>query len=124
MSPEAELLELNRQYVQASLAGDVAWYRHHLAEDFTCIESDGRVLDKQGFLGMTAEGSDLAEYRLDEVEVRCYGDVGLVRATGSWHAKDGTPGLSRYVDIYVRGPEGWRAVSAQITRPARHVVPA
>jgi ketosteroid isomerase-like protein len=124
MSQEAELRELNRQYVDASLAGDVEWYRRHLAEDFTCIESDGRVLDKKEFLRMTAEGSDLAEYRLDEVEIRCYGEVGLVRATGSWVARDGTPGMSRYVDIYVRGPEGWRAVSAQITRPARPAVPA
>jgi hypothetical protein len=51
-------------------------------------------------------------------DVEWYGDVALVRATGSWKAKDGTPGLSRYVDVYARIGDEWKAVSAQITRPA------
>jgi len=117
MSDDADLRLLNQQYIRALLAGDVDWYRAHLAEDFICIESDGTVLDKPAFLRKTARGSDLAEYRLDEVDVRFYGDVALVRATGSWTAKDGPPGISRYVDVYARTAEGWKAVSAQITRP-------
>jgi ketosteroid isomerase-like protein len=111
---------LNEQYVQASLAGDVEWYRTHLADDFVCIESDGSVLDKAAFLKMTAKGSDLAEYRLVEVDIRFYGDVALVRCTGSWTAKNGTPGMSRYVDVYVRSGDDWKAISAQITRPSRN----
>jgi ketosteroid isomerase-like protein len=118
MSHEEQLRMLNEQYVRASLAGDVEWYRAHLADEFVCIESDGSVLDKNTFLQMTAKGSDLAEYRLDEVEVRFYGEVALVRATGSWTTKNGTPGMSRYVDVYVRSDNDWKAVSAQITRPA------
>jgi hypothetical protein len=70
---------LNQQYVAASLAGDVEWYRAHL---------------------------------------RIYGDVALVRANGSWKTKTGVPGLSRYIDVYVRTGGQWKAVSAQITRPA------
>lgn len=119
MSREARLRMLNEQYVRASLAGDVEWYRTHLADEFVCIESDGSVLDKNAFLQMTAKGSDLAEYRLDEVDIRFYGDVALVRATGSWTAKNGTPGMSRYIDVYVRTGDDWKAVSAQITRPAQ-----
>ena len=118
MTREDELLRLNEAYVRASLAGDVTWYREHLAEDFFCIESDGSVLDKPAFLAMTARGSDLAEYRFDDVSVRFYGDVALVRATGAWTSKTGRPGRSRYVDVYVRSGETWKAVSAQITRPA------
>ena len=118
MSHHAEIRRLNEAYVKASLAGDVEWYRNHLAEEFVCIDSDGSVLDKPAFLAMTARGSDLAEYRLDDVDVRFYGDVALVRATGSWTAKNGTPGISRYIDIYTRAGDEWTAVSAQITRPA------
>lgn len=118
MTPEQRVRQLNEQYVAASLAGDVEWYRSHLAEEFVCIDSDGSVLDKAAFLRQTAQGSDLATYHLDDVDVRFYGDVALVRATGSWRAKSGTPGLSRYIDIYVRAGQDWKAVSAQITRPA------
>lgn len=120
MPDVARLRALNEQYVRASLAGDVEWYRRHLAEDFVCIESDGSVLDKAAFLWMTARGSDLATYRIEAVDVRLFGDVALVRATGAWTAKDGTPGLSRYTDVYVRSDDEWRVVSAQITRPAAH----
>jgi ketosteroid isomerase-like protein len=119
MTPEEELEQLNEQYVKASLAGDVEWYRRRLAEEFVCIESDGSVLDKAAFLRQTAQGSDLVEYRLDRVDIRLYGDVGLVRATGSWTAKDGIPGVSRYVDVYARSGDEWKVVSAQITRPKR-----
>jgi ketosteroid isomerase-like protein len=118
MSPEQQLRLLNQQYVAASLAGDVEWYRAHLADDFVCIDSDGSVLDKAAFLRQTAQGSDLAEYRLDEVDLRIYGDVALVRANGSWRTKTGVPGVSRYIDVYVRSGGQWKAVSAQITRPA------
>jgi ketosteroid isomerase-like protein len=117
MSDVERLRELNEQYVRACLAGDVAWYHARLADDFVCIESDGRVLDKAAFLRMTAAGSDIAEYRLERVDVRQYGDVALVRATGAWRTKDGAPGVSRYVDVYVRAGGDWRVVSAQITRP-------
>jgi ketosteroid isomerase-like protein len=119
MTPEETIRKLNEDYVAASLAGDVGWYRKHLAEDFVCIESDGSVLDKPAFLAMTAQGSDLVEYHLDEVHLRFYGDVVLVRATGTWKTKKGAPGISRYTDIYVRMGNEWKAVSAQITRPAR-----
>jgi len=37
MSREEHLRMLNEQYVRASLAGDVEWYRAHLADEFVCI---------------------------------------------------------------------------------------
>jgi hypothetical protein len=117
MPHEEALRQLNEQYIRASLAGDVEWYRMHLADEFMCIESDGTLLDKAAFLRMTAKGSNLADYHLDEVDVRFYWDVALVRATGSWTTKSGTPGLSRYVDVYAKSGSEWKAVSAQITRP-------
>jgi ketosteroid isomerase-like protein len=117
MSHDAELRRLNEQYIAASLAGDVEWYRHHLAEDFVCIESDGTILDKPAFLRQTARGSELAEYRLEHVDIRFYGDAALVRATGKWTAKNGMPGVSQYIDVYARDGNEWKAVSAQITRP-------
>ena|SRR5690349_9422812 len=117
MSDAEQLHDLNEQYIRALLAGDVAWYEARLAEDFVCIEHDGSVLDKPAFLRRTAAGPRLAEYELKAVDVRQYGDVALVRATGVWLAKDGTPGESRYTDVYVRRNAEWHVVSAQITRP-------
>jgi len=113
---KSELERLNREYVAAYMAADVNWYEEHLAGDFVCIESDGSVLNKAQFLSNTAKGPDVAEYKLEEVKVRIYGVVGLVQATGLFIRKDGMHGVSRYTDIYVQTGEGWKAVSAQITR--------
>jgi ketosteroid isomerase-like protein len=107
---------MNEKYVAASLAGDVDWYRMHLADEFVCIESDASMLDKNAFLRLTARGcSDLEEYKLVDVDVKFYGDVALVRALGSWTKKTGMRGISRYIDVYVRNDDEWKVVSAQIT---------
>ena len=117
-SDTATLERLNQEYVDAFMNADVDWYRDHLAEDFVCIESDGSVLDKSEFLTNTEKGPDVADYKLQNVDVRIYGSVGLVQATGLWTGKNGTKGMSRYIDVYVRSGEEWKTVSAQITRTA------
>lgn len=115
---EQHLLRLNEQYVQASMAGDVEWFRAHLAGDFVCIESDGSVQFRDEFLRAAALGSDLSKYKLDYVDVRFYGEVALVQASGSWISKARIAGISRYTDVYVYDGAAWKVVSAQITRPA------
>jgi hypothetical protein len=115
---DSHLLELNQQYVQASLVGDVEWFRRHLADEFVCIESDGSVLFRDGFLRMSAQEPELREYTLDDVDVRFHGDVALVRASGSWTNQDKIRGVSHYIDVYVYTAGAWKVVSAQITRPA------
>lgn len=118
LSPlERELRRLNDEYVRASLHGDVPWFDAHLAPDFVCIESDGSVLFRDKFLRMAALEPELRDYALDYVDVRFFGEVALVRASGSWTKKDGMRGISRYTDVYVFTAGAWKVVSAQITRP-------
>lgn len=116
---ETMLLRLNQQYVDSFMNADVNWYRQHLADDFVVIESDGAVLNKTEFLANTAKGPDVADYTLQDVSVRIYGSVALIQATGHWTGKDGSKGLSRYIDVYVKAEGEWKTVSAQITRASR-----
>lgn len=115
-SDENTLRHLNGEYVRSFMEADVEWYRQNLAGDFQVIDSDGAELDKAAFLIQTAKGPDVAAYKLDKVNVRFYGDVALVQATGIFTRKDGSTGTSRYTDIYVRDGKDWKVVSAQITR--------
>ena len=118
-SEKIVLERLNQEYLAAFMNADVDWYRKHLAEEFVCIESDGSVLTKDEFLANTAKGPDVADYKLESVDVSIYGQAALVRATGVWHRKDSTVGLSRYIDVWVERDGEWKTVSAQITRTAR-----
>ena len=120
MEPDDTTLQrLNKEYIAAFMSADVKWYEEHLADDFVCIESDGSVLDKVQFLTNTAKGPDVADYQLEKVNVRIYGGVALVRATGLFTRRDGSRGMSRYTDVYLQTGQGWKAVSAQITRTSR-----
>jgi ketosteroid isomerase-like protein len=110
------LMQLNQEYVDAFMNADVEWYQAHLTEDFEVIESDGSTLNKMEFLTNTAKGPDVIEYKLQDVKVRIFGDMALVRATGLWTGRNGFQGMSRYTDVYVRTESGWKATSAQITR--------
>src|SRR5262245_43523641 len=116
VSLNSTLDQLNKEYVEAFMTSDVKWYEEHLGDDFVCIDSDGSVLDKSAFLVKTAKGPDVAEYKLQQVTIRVYGIVALVQATGLFTRKDGSSGLSRYTDIYVKTDDAWKTVSAQITR--------
>jgi ketosteroid isomerase-like protein len=113
---QARLKQLNEQYIEAVVNADVGWYQQHLADDFVCIDSEGNLLDKEAFLRRTAGGPYVSDYRLEEVQVRIYGETALVQAAGFFTRKDGQPGMCRYVDVYVRTTDDWKVVSAQITR--------
>jgi ketosteroid isomerase-like protein len=115
-SDKAKLERLNQEYVDAFMNAGVDWYREHLAEDFICIESDGSLVHKQEFLTIVARGPDVADYKLEQVDVRIYRDAALVIATGRWTGKNGSKGMSRYIDVYVKQSDEWKTVSAQITR--------
>ena len=82
---EAILMQLNQDYVEAFINADVEWYQAHLTEDFEVIESDGSTLNKMEFLSNTAKGPDVTEYKLQDVQVRIFGDVAQFerRACGS-----------------------------------------
>lgn len=110
------LTRLNQDYVDAFLKADVAWYRDNLADDFLCTEPDGSVLGREEFLRDAARGPDVATYRLRDVRVRIFGNVGLVHATGVFTRRDGTSGTSRYTDVWALMDGKWKTVSAQITR--------
>jgi|SRR5215510_3513732 len=115
---KAVLERLNQEYVDAFMHSNVDWYRKHLAEEFICIESDGSLLNKSEFLSNTARGPDVADYNLESVDVNIYEGAALIRATGVWRRKDGTIGLSRYIDVWIKQHGEWKTVSAQITRTA------
>src|SRR5262245_36307909 len=107
LSDQTILKQLNQEYVDAFMNADVAWYQEHLTDDFEVIESDGSVLNKAEFLSSTAKGPDVIDYKLQNVNVRILGEVALVRATGLWTGRNGSQGLSRYTDVYLKTANGW-----------------
>jgi hypothetical protein len=108
------LRELNEQYIKAGIEQDKRWFERMLMEDFVCILSDGRVIDKTQFLALP--GGSLSSSQLEDVKVRVHGDTGIVHARYAWAFADGKSGVTIYTDVYVRKSGQWRVASAQLTR--------
>jgi ketosteroid isomerase-like protein len=110
----SDLHELNAQYIRAFVEADVQWYREHLSEDFVCTLADGRRIDKNEFLARVAEGPGVRDVTYDEVDVRPLGGVALVQGV-THYVQEGTPGSTRYTDVWQLRGASWRAVAAQLT---------
>jgi ketosteroid isomerase-like protein len=110
------LLDLNRDYIRSVQTSDVRRFEELLADDFRCSNPDGSIVDRAGFLGQTALPVTIANLEARDVEVRVMGDVAIIHARTTYTLPDGRPGSGRYTDVWARRPDGWRAVSAHVTR--------
>jgi ketosteroid isomerase-like protein len=113
---ESAIRQLNDDYVRAFLTCDVGRFRSILADDFTGILADGRVIDKAEFLRQAAERPDARDLRLHEVTIRVYGDTALVGAFVTYKRADGSGVRTRYSSLYVRRGGRWAVVWVQWTR--------
>jgi ketosteroid isomerase-like protein len=113
---DAEIRRLNDDYVRAYLACDVSRFRSLLADDFTGVLADGRVIDKAEFLREAAAPPDVRDLRLHDVTIREYGDTALVGALVNYKRADGSGVRTRYTTFYVRSDGRWAIVWVQWTR--------
>ena len=110
------LLDLNRDYIASVQNGDVLRFDEILADNFRCSNPDGSLVDRQGFLTQTARPVSIANLRAEDVEIRLFGDVAIIHARTAYTVAGGQAGAGRYTDVWVRQPDGWRCVSAHVTR--------
>lgn len=115
---EAAIRRMNDDYVRAYLDCDVARFRAMLADDFTGVLADGRVIDRTEFLRQAAEPPDARDLRLRDVVIRMFGDSALVGGAVTYRRADGTGVRTRYTSVYARRGGGWAIVWVQWTRVA------
>jgi ketosteroid isomerase-like protein len=115
---EPAIRQLNDDYVRAFLACDVGRFRALLADDFTGVLADGRVIDKAEFLREAAARPDARDLRLHDVTIGEYGDTALIGALVVYRRADGTTVRTRYSSVYVRRLGLWAIVRVQWTRVA------
>lgn len=120
--PEEELMQLNRQWVDAVLHKDIEALDRILAEDYIVITELGEVVDKRRVLDENRSPNlAFTDIENDEVRVRIFGDAAVV--TGRLRVKGragGKPfsGPSRYTDVYVKRSGRWVAVAEHVSMVA------
>ena len=114
-SDSARLVQLNRGYVDSYIHGDAAWYDAHLTQEFECLCPDGSVVPRATFVAAAQQPMINKSFSLDSVRVRVVGDVAIITAITPFVRADGTSGVNRYTDIWVRRNGSWMTLQAQIT---------
>jgi ketosteroid isomerase-like protein len=119
-SVAAEIDQLEREWNQARMAGDVARLESLLSDDWILVHGDGRLDSKQGYVASFKSGDRrIGNMETSELQVRAYGDtaVAVLRSKAAvWRGGRGPlPTDQRYTHVWVRQGGRWTMVSAQGT---------
>jgi hypothetical protein len=116
MQAMATVRVLNQQYIAAARTNDAEWFGRHIAEDAVIVLGEGRRLRKPEFLALLEdEPKPYRSLAVHDVTLRAFGNMVQVDADAPWELADGTTGVSRYIDTWVRLEGRWQVVSAQVT---------
>ena len=114
-----ELREIEDQLVTAWVAADPSVHERVLSEDLSVIDAQGRIRTKTEVLEeMFRPGEREITGRIDEVNVRPYGDWAIV--TGKTHVAGRYEGNDikvtlRFMDVFRRIDGNWQVVASQAT---------
>jgi ketosteroid isomerase-like protein len=119
-TPEEEIRTLTNQLVQADLKTDTAFLEKYLADDYTIVHGDGKLLTK----AQEIDSFKTADRHYDSFEIRdqkihIYGDTAIVRMLVSIKGTvNGKPfsGNIRTLRIWTKQNGQWKAIAAQATR--------
>lgn len=115
-SQRAQILDLEASWLRAAQERDVALLRRVLSDDYVDISYKGLVRYKADAL--RAPALDLKKYvqQIDDEHVRLFGRTAIVTGHGVLRDRYGQRvGAWRFTDVFVRGGDGWQAVSSQET---------
>jgi ketosteroid isomerase-like protein len=114
-----ELREIENQLMAAWVAGDRSVHQRVLTEDWSVIDAQGRIRSKAEVLEeMFQPGERELIGRIDEVNVRPYGDWAIVTGktyvAGRYEGNDIEVTL-RFMDVFRRTDGNWQVVASQAT---------
>ncbi|MGZ3766177.1 MAG: nuclear transport factor 2 family protein [Mucilaginibacter sp.] len=122
MESEKSLLSnLNKKFIANFVNQDASEHDKIIHQDFVCIESNGKIVEREEYLKNWTTGYVNSGYQtfsiIDEV-IRIFGQMAIIRSKTIYtKLKDGeiVNGNSVYTDTYVKTNGKWLCVQAQIT---------
>lgn len=120
-SAEADLLNSERQWLEAHIKRDVAFLERIEADDYSITYSTGEVVTKAQQLAVmkTDTTGGAFTFSTEDTKVRVYGDTAVLTGVliRSW--MDGGNHMNvrlRYTDVWVKRSGRWQITAAQLTK--------
>jgi len=116
---EQALMKIQREWAEARVKGDSSYTRRLEAEDCTIVWPDGRIVNKREDLKSMTGDIVFTEFKIDDLQVRLYGDTGIVLGQGTIKADEEKQNLlgGKFVwtDTFLKKDGVWKVVASQVT---------
>ena len=116
---EQALIKIQHDWAEARMKGDSSYTQRLEAENCTIVWPDGTIVNKREDLKSMTGDIVFTEFKIDELEVRLYGDTGIVVGQGTIRAHEGKQNLlgGKFVwtDTFIKQDGVWKVVASQIT---------
>ena len=116
---EQALMKIQHEWAEARVKGDSSYMRRLEADNCTIVWPDGRIVDKREDLQTMTGDIVFSEFKIYNLQVRLYGDTGIVVGEGIVKAREGKQNLldGKFVwtDTFVNEGGQWKVIASQIT---------
>lgn len=119
-SDDVKTLEkLNEDWIHSYPGKDTVTLSRIFADDLIMITPNGSRMSKKEVLANTAsQRQPIRSAKVDKVQVRLLGNIGLVMAEASFISIDNdreVPGRTNYLDVYEKRNGRWVVIAAHVT---------
>jgi ketosteroid isomerase-like protein len=116
---EQALIKIQHDWAEARMKGDSSYTRRLEAENCTVVWPDGSIVNKQEDLKSMSGDIVFSGFKIDDLQVRLYGDTGIVVGQGTIRAHQGKQNLlgGKFVwtDTFIKQDGAWKVVASQVT---------
>ena len=116
---EQALMKIQHEWAEARVKGDSSYTQRLEAEDCTIVWPDGRIVNKREDLKSMTGDIVFTEFKIDDLQVRLYGDTGIVLGQGTIKAHEEKQNLvgGKFVwtDTFLKKDGVWKVVASQVT---------
>jgi ketosteroid isomerase-like protein len=116
---EQALIKIQHDWAKARIKGDSSYTRRLEAENCTVVWPDGSIVNKREDLKSMTGDIGFTEFQIDDLQVRLYGDTGIVVGQGTIKAHEGKQNLlgGKFVwtDTFMKQNGEWKVVASQVT---------
>jgi ketosteroid isomerase-like protein len=116
---EHALRKIQHEWAEARVKGDSSYTRGIESDDCTIVWPDGSIVNKRQDLQTMIGDVVFTEFKIDDLQVRLYGNAGIVIGEGTIKAhkrkQDLLDGKFVWTDTFVEQGGQWKVVASQIT---------
>jgi len=116
---EQALIKIQHDWAEARMKRDSSYTQRLEAENCTVVWPDGSIVNKREDLKSMTGDIVFTEFKIDDLQVRLYGDTAIVVGQGTISAQEGKQNLFGrkfvWTDTFVKQHGTWKVVASQVS---------